>query len=73
MSVGCSNQNNKTLHFTNRYSISVDDMGFEESNRYTIAVKSINLAGASRETSNNVTTMTQETGENIVAPLLTNL
>ena len=61
-SVGCSHLNNKTLRMDEE-TIVKRVTNLEEGNRYTIAVKSFNLAGVSRGSSNNITIMTQESGE----------
>ncbi|CAI8022444.1 Receptor-type tyrosine-protein phosphatase delta, partial [Geodia barretti] len=58
-SVGCSHLNNKTLR-VDEETIVKRVTNLEEGNRYTIAVKSFNLAGVSRGSSNNITIMTQE-------------
>ena len=61
-SVGCSHLNNTTLRMDEQ-TIVTRVTNLEEGNRYTIAVKSFNLAGVSSESSNNITIMTQESGE----------
>ena len=69
--MGCSFTDRQIYDVSLNYLITLSLHGCEEGNRYTVSVKSYNQAGISSDMSNNVTTMTLESGmslQNTVSP-----